>query len=216
MEYASSEQRFGQWLDHLVEKMRSVAHLHGGVFDKFTGDGALIHFLDKECRLLYGGTSAVDSAIHCAVDLQRAVEIHMKTLRQKLLHYDSQVFGAGIAIDVGHAFWSVDHRDNPVVVGKVVVGACRLADKAPRLSVRLTNWAYRSASDDLRNRLKHIKEVSLNMKESSDDVPLLCWEFMADHDLNVGRGLPAIEELCTRIKKRFEARRGRGEPPIAE
>jgi class 3 adenylate cyclase len=207
MEFASSEKKFGQWVEHLVEKMRSVAHLHGGVFDKFTGDGALIHFLGRECHLLFEERSAVDSAIHCAVDLQRAVEIHMKALRQ-ILHHDSPVFGAGIAIDVGDAFWSFDHRDNPVVVGRGVVGACRLADKAPRLSVRLTNWAFWSASADLRDRLKQINEVSLRTKESSDDVPLLCWEFTVDHDLNVGRGLPVIEDLCKKTRERFEAGRG--------
>jgi len=38
MEFATSAKEFGDWLDHLVEKMRAVAHLHGGVFDKFTGD----------------------------------------------------------------------------------------------------------------------------------------------------------------------------------
>jgi hypothetical protein len=27
-----------------------VAHLHGGVFDKFTGDGCLVHFLERECK----------------------------------------------------------------------------------------------------------------------------------------------------------------------
>ena len=213
MEYASSEKEFGQWLDLLVEMMRSVAHPHGGVFDKFTGDGALIHFLEKECLVLYG-KKAVDSAIHCAVDLQRAVEIHMKALREKL-HHNSPVFGAGIAIDVGDAFWSVDHRDNPIVVGKVVVGACRLADKAPRRFIRLTNWAYWSATPDLRNSLKNVKEVSLSTKDSSEDVPLLCWEFTVDDDLNVGRGLPVIEDLCKKIKERFEASRGRTEPSIA-
>ena len=207
MEFATNEREFGEWLDHLVEKMRSVAHLHGGIFDKFTGDGALIHFLQKECQLLYEGRSAVDSAIHCAVDLQRAVEIHMKSLRQ-MLHHDSRVFGAGIAIDVGEAFWSCDNRDNPVVVGKVVVGACRVGDKAPRQSVRLTNWAYWSATEILRAKLKGIRQVSLSTKESSDEVPLECWEFNADQDMNVGRGPRAIEELCQQIKQRFEATKG--------
>jgi class 3 adenylate cyclase len=213
MEFASSEKEFGQWLDQLVEIMRSVAHLHGGVFDKFTGDGALIHFLEKECRLLYG-MKPVDSAIHCAVDLQWAVEIHMKALRQ-MLHHDSPVFGAGIAIDVGDAFWSFDQRDNPMVVGKGVVGACRLCDKALRQYIRLTNWAHWSASEILRGRLKNIKEVAVHTKESAADVPLLCWEFMVDRDLNVGRGLSVIEDLCRGIENRLEAGRGDTEPSIA-
>ena len=133
MEFASNEKKFGQWVDLLVEKMRSVAHLHGGVFDKFTGDGRANPLPGEECRLLYEERSAVDSAVHCAADLQHAVEIHMKALR-KILHHDSPVFGAGIAIDVGDSFWSFDHRDNPVLVGRGVVGG--LADSPTKLPAR--------------------------------------------------------------------------------
>jgi len=207
MEYARSEGAFGAWLDHLVEMMRAVAHLHGGVFDKFTGDGALVHFLDRECRAIYDGRRAADAAVHCAVDLQRAIEIHMKTLRH-ILHHDSPFFGAGIAIAVGQAFWSCDHRDNPLVVGKGVVGACRVGDRAPRQSVRLTNLAYMCVSDEVRSCLLDVQRKPLMTNEASDSLELQCWEFSVEEELNLGRGIQTIERLCQEIKKWFDAEKG--------
>ncbi len=211
MEYARSERDFGQWLDHLVEKMRTVSHLHGGVFDKFTGDGCLVHFLNRECRAIYKRT-AVDAAIHCAVDMQRAVEIHMKQLR-RILHHDSPLFGAGVAIDVGQAFWSYDHRHNPIVVGKGVVGACRVGDKAPRQAIRLTNIAYMSASDGIRKKLDGIGRMPLSTKEAGDALELQCWEFYVQRGLGLGYGTARVERLCDAIKRRYESRQSDGREP---
>jgi len=209
MEYARSEKEFGSWLDHFVEKMRAVTHLHGGVFDKFTGDGALVHFLDRECREIFH-QRAVDAAVHCAVDMQRAVEIHMRKLRS-ILHHDSQIFGAGIAIDVGKAFWSFDH-DMPIVVGKGVVGACRVGDKAPRQTVRLTNAAYMAISDTLRSRILQIERKPLTTKEATDELKLECWEFSVNRELTIGKGPEKIEELCNEIRIRSEAEKAPRKP----
>ena len=206
MEYARSERDFGDWLDQMVEKMRHIAHQHCGIFDKFTGDGALVHFLDQECREIYK-QSAVDAAVHCAADMQRAVDIHMRVLRG-FLHHDSVKFGAGIAIDTGPAFWSTDHRDNPIVVGKGVVGACRVGDKAPRGRIRFTNQAYHDVSEHLRGRLGPIVQEPLSTKETSDDLPLLCWEVrMEQVDPRVGKGVQAVEDMCNRVKTMFAFRR---------
>lgn len=209
MEYARSEREFGQWLDHLVEKIRAVAHLHGGIFDKFTGDGALIHFLYKETLPLYAAKRkrAVDTAVHCAVDLQRAVEIHLRTLRT-FLHHDAEVFGAGIAIDVGKAFWSFDHRNNPIVVGKGVVGACRVVDSTPRQCVRLTNLAYMALSESVRKRIPDIRRQVFSTKESSGAFDLECWEFSVRSEINLGQGPARILDLCKRIKEQFDDEKG--------
>jgi class 3 adenylate cyclase len=205
MEFARSDSEFGKWLDRLVKKMKEVAHLHGGVFDKFTGDGALIHFLDGECRQIYN-KRAVDAAVHCAVDLQRAIEIHMRALR-RFLQYDSELFGAGIAIDVRKAFWSFDHRDNPLVVGKGVVGACRVGGGSARQTIRLTNGAYQSLTREVRDNLTKVQRRPLETKEMPGSLGLQCWEFSVEPDLNLGHGPDKIVQLCKEIKQQFDAER---------
>jgi class 3 adenylate cyclase len=140
MEQAADPQRFGIWLDQLVQILNQVGHLHGGVFDKFTGDGALVHFLETECQEVYKKNS-VRSAMDCAVDMHRAMNIHLKRLR-RFMHLDCRLLGAGVAMDVSDAFWSFDYRDNPITVGQGVVYACRLCDDTKAGRIRLTNIAY--------------------------------------------------------------------------
>lgn len=199
MEYAASAPRFGRWLEMFTEKMRSVAHQHGGIYDKFTGDGSLVHFLQPECLAIYC-RSAIDSAVHCASDMQLVVEHHMQELRQFLQH-DSPVFGAGIAIDVGEAHWACDDRDNPVVVGRGVVGACRAGDKALRYMIRLTNVAYRQLSQQVREKLREVTQVDLETKEST--FPLKCWQFDSRVGDGLGYGEEEMKKLCREVYERF-------------
>jgi class 3 adenylate cyclase len=205
MEFAKSEEKFARWVYHLVVKMREVAHLHGGVFDKFTGDGCLVHFLQSDFDQCGddAGLSGVDHALACAVDLQRAIEIHMRGLR-KFLKHDSPLFGAGIAIDVDSAHWSSMRGDPaPIVVGKGVVGACRVGNKAPRLSIRLTNVAYNELCSDYRERLSGITRVNLETKEVPGSLALECWEFKLEREVNLGKGQDQIAKLCEKVRRRL-------------
>lgn len=203
MEQARSPKEFGLWLSQLTEILRKVCHLHEGVFDKFTGDGALVHFLDRECAAINGGRSATEAAVHCAVDMQLAVEMHMRRLRT-ILRLDSDRFGAGIGIDCDTAYWSHDHRDNPIVVGRGVVYACRLCDKAPRRQIRLTNSAYHEFIKRPENKLtiSHAVRVKLATKEMADELEMKCWAFSvpkAPAELNLGKGQSKVQELCNRV-----------------
>lgn len=205
MEFAKSEEKFARWIHHLVVKMREVTHLHSGVFDKFTGDGCIVHFLQSDFGDCgdNGGLNAVDHALACAVDLQRAIEIHMRGLR-KFLKHDSPVFGAGIAIDIGIAHWSSMRGDPaPIVVGKGVVGACRVGNKAPRLSIRLTNLAYNELCAEYRERLSGITRVNMETKEVPGSFPLECWEFKLDKEINLGKGPDQIASLCDKVRRRL-------------
>ena len=91
MENADSPSKFAGWLDLLVQILTQVAHRHGGVFDKFTGDGALVHFLAKECEVVYG-TKPVEAALACAIDMQYATKVHLDRLR-KFMRMDSNLLG---------------------------------------------------------------------------------------------------------------------------
>ena len=172
MDNAAYPARFAQWLDELVQILTAVTHLHGGVFDKFTGDGALVHFLERESRLVYGSDPVV-AALDCAVSMHRAVARHLENLRT-FLRLDSELLGAAVGIDVADTFWSVDHRNNPITVGRGVVNACRLGDKTEAGATRVTNIAYQSLE---RSRdLAEFVRVHFASKEYPREMRLTAWE----------------------------------------
>ncbi|HEV7733696.1 MAG TPA: hypothetical protein VGR62_16125 [Candidatus Binatia bacterium] len=139
MEQADDGRKFAIWMDQLVQILTRVAHHYGGVFDKFTGDGALIHFLEEESLTSYD-RNAIAAASDCAAAMHLATSLHINRLRQ-FLRVDSNMLGATIGIDLGQAHWSLDHRYNPITVGRGVVGACRLSS-GPAGRTRLSNLAY--------------------------------------------------------------------------
>lgn len=211
MEQAMDLGQFGEWVDELVQILSGVAHLNGGAFDKFTGDGALVHFLESECQTLYS-QRATDAAVRCAFDMQRAVEGHLVKLRG-LLHFDSRMVGAGVAIDVGDAFWSFDYRDNPLTVGRGVVGACRLSDKVQPQRVLMTNGAYVSLSDAVRSSIDDWRLVDFESKESPKEMGVTVWEFrvpMRASANDPGHSLQEIGEVCQDVYRMSRQRAGGG------
>jgi class 3 adenylate cyclase len=112
------------------------------VFDKFTGDGVLVHFLDDESRAIVG-RPACDAALTAALAMQRAITRHLVRLRG-FLRSNSKLLGGGIGIDTGEAHWSLDYASQPIVVGKGVVYSCRLGDGARSGAIRLTNSRIRA------------------------------------------------------------------------
>ena len=175
MENADSPENFSTWIDQLVRILTSIAHSQGGVFDKFTGDGALVHFLERECQEVYGKVAVV-AALECAIGMQRATARHLEKLRE-FLRQDSERLGGAIGIDEALAHWSLDHRNNPIVVGRGVVGACRLGDGTPAGRIRLTNITYRRLLSAGGKYPFH--GVSFTSKEFSKEMKLIAWELEA-------------------------------------
>jgi class 3 adenylate cyclase len=205
MENDDSAAKFAEWLDLLVQILTQVAHRHGGVFDKFTGDGALVHFLEKECEVVYG-TKPVEAALACAIDMQYATKIHLDRLRT-FLRLDSNLLGGAIGIDVAPSRWSLDHRGNPITVGKGVVGACRLGDKTAAGEIRLTNIAYQALPNDFKRGLD-LRSEEFTSKEYSKEMGLVAWT-MKTLPLPMGRNPMDFESFCREVYRRHEQRRAR-------
>jgi len=182
MDNADSPEDFSAWIDQLVRILTAITHSQGGVFDKFTGDGALVHFLERECKEVYG-KMAVVAALECAIGMQRATARHLGELR-KFLRLDSERLGGAIGLDVALAHWSSDHSNNPIVVGRGVVGACRLGDGTPPGRVRLTNIAYQKLQA-AGGGVYPVQSVAFTSKEFSKDMKLTAWEIDA---ALIGRG----------------------------
>jgi class 3 adenylate cyclase len=204
MEHADNHAKFGDWLDQLVEILTMVCHMHGGVFDKFTGDGALVHFLEREFEVVYSHKDPVEAAMDCAVDMHRAINIHLERLRE-FLRFDCRLLGAGIAIDISDTYWALDHRDNPITVGRGVVGACRLCDKTKAGKIHMTNIAFKALKPDVLKKLPQPKTVDLESKELDRDMEVTVWEFTMPCDppeLELG-SQDKIASLCTTVYRRM-------------
>lgn len=212
MEQADRPNRFADWLDQLGQILTRISHMHGGVFDKFTGDGALVHFLERECRKVFK-RDAVVAALACAVDMQRALEFHLDKLRN-LLRFDSKLLGAGIGIDVAPAFWKVDHRGNPITVGRGIVGACRICDGTPAKMISLTNIAYqelRKAAENDRYLRRvvlgspHLRRKVFVSKEFKDEMKIRIWQFNKPPKARHSTDSARIHSLCNDVYEQSEA-----------
>jgi class 3 adenylate cyclase len=228
MSHVDDPARFANWLDELVGLMTAICHFHGGVFDKFTGDGCLVHFLEREYREVFatGGTvgeasgfqkqsmgtaasngSAIHAALDAAVDMQRTMEVHLQRLRQNL-RMDSDLLGAGVAIGVSDAFWSYDHHDNPIVVGPGVVDACRLCDRAGSGEVFLANNAYHALPQPVRDRIAFTR-IPVTTKELDKEIQVYSWRLDRKETACVDLGGPVarLQEVRNGIYERSVLRK---------
>ena len=193
MEHADDPFKFADWLDELVQILTAVAHRNGGTFDKFTGDGAIVHFLQNECHVIYH-RRATDAALACAADMQQAMVFHLSRLRPNL-RMDSRLLGAGIGIDYGNAFWRIDHRDNPIVVGRGVVGACRHG-AADAGTVVVTNIAYQKLDRHNQNRLE---QFDVTTKEMKEEMKITAWRIVHPRGILGAAPTEEIYGICKRV-----------------
>jgi class 3 adenylate cyclase len=193
MESAVDPVRFADWLDQLVQILMRVGHEYGGIFDKFTGDGGLVHFLHDACNDVYN-RSAIDAAVRCAISMQRAVAIHIERLRE-FLRLDSSLLGGAIGIDTAIAHWDLDHRQNPITVGRGVVAACRLMARAPAYAVRVTNIVYRQLDKDTRSAFRSIPFES---KEYPAEMEISVWEIKNALAMNWIDDID-VQEVCDAV-----------------
>jgi len=131
---------------------------------------------------------AVAAAVACAVGMQRAATQHLNRLEQ-ILTYKSDIIGGAIGIDFQAAHWSLDHRHNPITIGRGVVNACRLMDDAKAGHIHLTNAAYQKLDKALGG---HFKEVSFVSKEFDKKMKLTVWELRPSFPFDDSRKIDAI------------------------
>lgn len=162
MERMLDKKAFADWMEAMVMMLRQITIENNGIFDKFTGDGVLVHFLEEESREFRinrqalkhfdpeeiegagwrthessGGHYAVADAMACAFEMIKAVELHAVRLNQISRKFDMK-FGPVVAIAKDVVQWSVDRDGDPIVVGPGVVDACRFTDGARKGEVRVS------------------------------------------------------------------------------
>jgi class 3 adenylate cyclase len=188
MENAARLDLFATWLDQLVQILMGLGHRFGGVFDKFTGDGGLVHFVRGQSRL--------DDAVEAAIAMQDATLRHLERLR-KFLFLNSKKLGAGIGIGFADTRWSLDHRNNPIVVGRGVVHACRLMSDAPPGAIRVTNLAYQELSPAFQKLFREIPFVSKDHPASNE---VTAWQLLLTDQPDVAsRNVLIVDEVCNAV-----------------
>lgn len=186
MEQARDATRFATWMTTLISMLTKQAKGAGATFDKFTGDGVIIHYpVNPPWQVSHSNETieaaapkAMARAVVCAAQMVIGVQRRLEDLRKILLN-DSGKFGAGVGIAIADAHWSVDLEGNPMVVGRGVVNACRAADPAPAGLLYLVNSAYQAFRDsDLAHRVT-ASRVSYATKEFNGDLDVSVWALEA-------------------------------------
>lgn len=197
MEQAKSHREFADWMVSLVELLSGMARQSGAIFDKFTGDGVIVHFpVEPPWGKGLSKGKAIEGAVVCAAQMVVAVNRHLSRLRKNLFN-DSGLFGAGVGIAVADAQWAVDREGNPLVVGRGVVGACRAADQACAGRILLVNSAYQ---DFLESKLvHHVRPVrdAFKTKEFDGDMDVSVWILDAVEVVASAAPVPDIAPLLT-------------------
>lgn len=210
MEQADSPKAFAEFLSLMTNVLTRITHQHGGVFDKFTGDGCLVHFLEAEqhffneatgngkVNLVTGDAMIVNAALECAIDMQLASRWLLGKLRPNL-RLDSKLYGAGIGIDISDTFWDVDRSSNPVVVGRGVVGACRLGSLAKKNEIYVTNVAYYCLPSEEQRRFG---KASITGKNMHADEKFEAWRYRPGTNADMLSRQQEIDRTCDEVMKR--------------
>ena len=212
MEQAESQHGYAMWLETLSEICHDITLYNRGIFDKFTGDGIIAHFVcldavagvrDRDCQ----AEEITRHAFTCASELVRAVGLHHQEIKP-YLRFNIEAAGVAVGIAIDQAAWSLDRDGRPVVVGKGVVNACRLNGGNPG-TIRL---AY--------NMRRHLPQVSFDVvvvEDHKDLNPALrpqCY-LSCGANMQHGRDDPAlrvlVEKLASEVRTRHQLRRDRRE-----
>jgi class 3 adenylate cyclase len=202
MDQAINKKFHADWLEGMVIILRQLTHLHGGVFDKFTGDGAISHFpvySFDEGDIVTASDRVIRNSIVCAWDMIRAVEIYIEQLRPNLA-LRKLSFGPAVGVAFDEAQWSVDRVGNPIVVGRGVVHACRLSD-GPSATIQMSN-AVISRLRRILPDLSGFEEIEFISKEYSagSDVQKT---IMTVAPPGLGSDAPTLKSIVQNVFKRL-------------
>ena len=134
---ALSPELYAEFITALTEKISDCITGNFGIFEKFTGDGALAFFPD-----FYSGDDSFHLALNTAMECHKIFEEHFDEYRG---YFPDEMVetGFGIGIDCGRIFITSINGDLSIV-GEPVVYACRYST-APAGKTYLTGRAYINA-----------------------------------------------------------------------
>lgn len=208
MDLASSPKSYADWIEAFVLILKTISGDNLGVFDKFTGDGAIVHFMADDCeglcrkgpdvepRKIRRGTDAARLAVKCGWEMIYALGCHMRCL-ERILKLHNKHLGPAIGIAIDEACWSVDRYGNPIVLGPGVVHACRAGDGAPANTMRLTPITL-TLLDEMVPGTPLAYQVPFETKEYKADAGVRIFE-MQQPPFGLCRPHTELEGICREI-----------------
>lgn len=174
---AVSAKCFAAIITETMRKAELIVKKHFGVFDKFTGDGALVFFPE-----FFAGDDAGLRALYCANEVAQSFADYFRTKRSSFVSVPASAgFGAGI--DYGE-MTLLRVCGALTIVGQPVVYACRLScAPAGRIFVN------QPAHDALvaYHGLLNTNEVIVPVKHEDDVIA---------YDMQIKTGSPMVESLA--------------------
>jgi class 3 adenylate cyclase len=123
MENISDPKKYAEMMSAINKKIIEKTKEYFGIFDKFTGDGALLFFSE-----VISGDDYIKHGLFCA---QAVID----NVREIIQEYENVFYkfpykiGVGIGIDIGKAD-SLRVLDDATYIGKCVVNACRICSNS--------------------------------------------------------------------------------------
>ncbi len=156
------------FIEDIISTSNEIITKHNGIYDKFTGDGILCHFIEEIDEKSYL------SCMQCAIELHKNFKKwYKKYTKNEKFKLDILNIGIGIGIDYGQVFFKV--RTNQLfAIGESVNYACRLSSAPAGRTYFNTNAYFNIIKKDF--YLCHLftnKEINIKGKESS----IMAYEF---------------------------------------
>ncbi len=203
MEKAIDHGVFSEWMNGLINIFQMLIEYNYGVFDKFTGDGVLAHFLDENDMPGDNNPRKPElSAVSCAAEMIEATEIYLDTLRP-YLRYESQRFGASVGIASGNAHWSLAGANGPIIVGHGVVDACRLCSRASPRQILMAVHTYHTVRHAEFCNIFSPEQVSFDGKDYPTELELQVWGLRPKASCRTGDIRSLVDKEIAHFKGRI-------------
>lgn len=137
---------FSPFIKSIVEMARSTIALHGGFFEKDTGDGVVAHFVNFDADATQVTFErASKRAFEAAVSIIRKATAICNAFQSKL-RLGVGGLGGSVGLHTGSAVWLVE--DGKVrAIGDSAILASRLCNEAPQRGVFVSNSEYLSLNE---------------------------------------------------------------------
>ena len=128
MEYAKEQNKYCDFIEELIKDCKETVLKHNAIFDKFTGDGMLCHFITDPDNELLNNNKVIENVLKVSQTLHNHFyRVYQKYLhKEKLFKVELKDIGIGIGIDYGDVYYK--YTNEFYAIGEPVVYACRLAN----------------------------------------------------------------------------------------
>ena len=156
MSYCESPKVYTDFMEVFIRKSKEIIKDSNAIYDKFTGDGILCHFIEEI------NSEPLLDCIKCSVELHNNFKtVYSHYLKKGNFILDVSGAGIGIGIDYGKVFFRIINHEF-FAIGLSVVHACRLSG-APAYKTYFNTKAYHKVTNE-ENCLYKFEKQSLDIK----------------------------------------------------